>query len=472
MDPSGHTGSNAGALLARALALAPRRYRLPPLPADPAAARAAGPDTALACALEAARRAGADEALPAWRELFTWALAGSIRDALRPQEGDAAFQARVLELQQPEVAEYLALGVQARSDARRVRAAVDAVAHPGKLNGLAPGPWRDTLAQLHARAAQADWGGLHRALVRDVAAADRLGGDPPAFAALAALPQGPELLRLQRWQALGECAAMQRHRTLRAQHGPVAGSADASAQGRAARRLGAASEAATLQGLQAVAALLDGLDGASARHRAVRGLRAPPGFPGTATHAKGEWDAALVRGDGGPAPVEVLLLAEAKASPAGATDDWPRLLRGLARLAQADAGTVYRFASTDGPVPMAGSTLQALAPVDGLPPSQVLYCCTAPTGAVAPALDPAARARLLNEPACLAFALSVAAGAAPAHEQLEPVWAALRRAPRLRAVLWQHETARLAREVMLHPDDLPPAVAQALRRGAGGASAA
>ena len=46
---------------------------------------------------------------------------------------------------------------------------------------------------------------------------------------------------------------------------------------------------------------------------------------------------------------------------------------------------------------------------------------------------------------------------------LAPVWHALLNEGRLRAVLNQYDTARRAREAMLHPDDLSAAV-QDLRR--------
>jgi hypothetical protein len=42
------------------------------------------------------------------------------------------------------------------------------------------------------------------------------------------------------------------------------------------------------------------------------------------------------------------------------------------------------------------------------------------------------------------------------------VWEALATAPRLRAALYQHETARTARAAMLHPDDLQASVVQCL----------
>src|SRR5690606_19629069 len=64
----------ADTLLARALARAPRRFLVRPLPADRAAAAAAGAETALAFAMEAVR-AGTPEAPEALQDLFTSALA-------------------------------------------------------------------------------------------------------------------------------------------------------------------------------------------------------------------------------------------------------------------------------------------------------------------------------------------------------------------------------------------------------------
>ena len=48
-------------------------------------------------------------------------------------------------------------------------------------------------------------------------------------------------------------------------------------------------------------------------------------------------------------------------------------------------------------------------------------------------------------------------------------WDALASEPRLRSTLYQHDTARAAREAMLHPDDLLSGVREALRQAAAGA---
>ncbi|RYY64418.1 MAG: hypothetical protein EOO24_56265, partial [Comamonadaceae bacterium] len=76
---------------------APRRYRMPPLPADAAAARTAAPEAALAFAIESAR-VGA-EPLSAARALFLEALAALVRKSLDAAGGDPAFQALVLRAQ-------------------------------------------------------------------------------------------------------------------------------------------------------------------------------------------------------------------------------------------------------------------------------------------------------------------------------------------------------------------------------------
>lgn len=116
-------------LLLAALRAAPRRYRMPALPPTAAHARAAGPEAALAYAMEQARcgRAASEDG-----GLFSWGLAQLIRQALA---GDPAFRALVLRASDPHVAEYARLGDSAAADRRAVRSAVDAIAHPGKRTG-------------------------------------------------------------------------------------------------------------------------------------------------------------------------------------------------------------------------------------------------------------------------------------------------------------------------------------------------
>lgn len=447
----------AGALLLAALRSVPRPYRLPPLPLEAEAARAAGPEAALAWAIEAARRARERHAAPppAAGDLFTGALAALIAAALRP-DAEPAFQALLLRDRSPEVAEHLRLATGAAADRRTVRAATDAIAHPGKLRRRAPGPLREGLLQLHGLAAADAWDAL-------VVAAGQLGqgatleNDASLAAALAQLATHPALQRLRRGAALMQVNAVQRYRVLLARAGPVAGSAAAADRGRASARAGARAEAQAVKALRALAAVLDRH---APGHTVVRGLRVPAGFPGAQAGAKDEWDAAIVRQHGSGAAAELVLLAEVKAAPAAAVPDLPRLLRGLQRLAAVAPGSDWAFPAADAEVRLSGSSMRGLRPRGRKPPARVVYCCTAPPEAQPAWLGPAARAVLLAEPASLAFAHRLAAGEAPPPADLLPAWQALATAPRLRAVLHQWPDARAAREAIVHPAQLAASAAR------------
>lgn len=440
--------------LAAAVSAAPRRYRMPPLPPDAAAAASRGVDTGLAFAIEAARAAQLRGLQPP-REvpaLFTRCLAQLIRAALAPA-GDPAFQALVLQAQDDQVAEYVRLLPHRAADERAVRAAVDAIAHPGKLRAATEGPARDALARLHGLAAMQAWAQLDQAVrqMLDLDTAD----EPRVRDALRAMQAHPPLERLRRMDALQDHEAVQRYRALGAQQGPLAGSAVAAAQGRAAARVGEAAEQATAQALQAVAQWLNnGTADAAGGLRMLRSLRTPPGFPGEAAKAKDEWDAAIVQARGAQDPVDVVLLAEVKASAAAATSDASRLYRGLLRLAHARQDASYVFPTADGPVRIGGASLRALRPHGRALPRQVIYCCTAPTETQPQVLSAASKAALLAEPASLAFAHQLTRGASPSDDALAPVWEALTAAPRLRSALHQWDTARAVREAMVHPQDL------------------
>jgi hypothetical protein len=446
-------------LLLAALATARRRFRLPPLPADAEAAAADGPAPALAFAIAAARTASERQLPPPAQAeaLFTQALARLIEEALAPGGGDPAFQAAMLQAQDRDVRDHVRLSRQRAADLRAVRSAADAVAHPGKLQRLPAGASHDALAQLHALAAAGEWARLAHAM----AALPAPGGLQAAKAALQRLVRGDELLRLD---------AVQRYRALCERRGPLAGSDAAAARGRASARAGEMAEHAGVRALRGIADLMNrraataGDSGGS--FRVVRSLHTPGGFPGTASKAKEEWDAAIVRSaDAQQSVVELVLLAEIKASPAAVSADLPRLLRGLQRLAQADAGTAYAFASDDGTTHILGASLRRLRPHGHALPPHVIYCCPAPAEPRPQSqLSAASKAVLLGEPASLAFAQRVAGGEpAPPHASLAPVWQTLATAPHLRATLHQDETARLAREAMLHPDDLLAAAAEALQ---------
>jgi hypothetical protein len=418
---------NPEAVLLAALRTAPRRYRMPPLPADGAAAAAAPAETALAWAIECARQAG--PAAPAQAQhVFTTALAASIRQAMAPG-GDPTFRALVLRSGEPQVDAYLRLAAHASADARAVRAAVNRMAHPGKTRDLPPAR-QALLARWHALAAAGAWPALQQALAAEPLLDER---------------HGLRLARLVQAAALQDVPAVRRYLALCEERGPLAGTAAATAQGRRSARLGEVAEQATWQAFQRIAALLDP---AGERCRAVRSLKTPPGFPGDGAKAKEEWDAAILRMAGPEAAAEVLLLAEVKAAPAAATPDFSRLHRGLLRLAQAqpDQG-------------IAGASLRRLAPRGRDLPPHVIYCSSAPAEAQPPMLSAATRAVLLAENESVALARALEAGAAPAADTLAGVWHALQAQPRLRSALHQYDTARRVREAMLHPDDLLTAVA-------------
>ncbi|MGE4242833.1 hypothetical protein [Ramlibacter sp.] len=423
-------------MLARAVARAPRPFRMPALPSDASVAIGLGPDMAVAFAMEAARR-GRDE-----REVFVDALAALIREASVPDAGDPAFQALVMKANEPLVSEHVRLAAQRIVDERAVRAVVDAFAHPGKLRGHADAGRRESLATLHALAMAQDW----------IALAASLDGLPP----LATLASRDALQRLVRAQALRTQPAVQRYIALCERRGPAAGTAAASEQGRASARVGVAAEHATALAFDAIAAMLaqhgrDTSETNASTWRAVRGLRMPRGFPGDAAKAKDEWDAALLHGD------DVALLAEVKATPAAATPDFARLHRGLLRFAQAD-DALYVFATQEGEVAVSGESLRALAPASHALPAEVIYCCSAPPETRPPVLAASSKAVLLAEPASIAFAHRLALGDTPSPAPLAQVWEDLRTAPRLRSALHQYDTARAVREAMLRPQELADAV--------------
>lgn len=461
------------ALLLAALRTAPRRYRLPPLPADAEAAVAGGTEATLAFAMEAARiEKASPAALPGHdgvQALFTRALAQLIREALAPERGDPAFQAAMLQAQDAQVHEHVQLSRQRVADRRTLRMAVDAIAHPGKLRREAAGAARDALVPLHGLATAGAWAELAQAigqlLAQELPAAENF------RAPLEAIRSSPALQRLARGSELRQLESVQRYQALCERRGPLAGSDAAAAEGRASAQQGRIAEQAAVEAFRKIADMLNHHRKGAATYRVARGLRTPRGFPGEANKAKEEWDAAIVRGDAcgersgeGDGGADLVLLAETKASPAAATSDFARLLRGLRRLAQARAEVVYAFASADGEQRIAGASLQGLRPIRRLLPPHVIYCCSAPPEALPQPLGAATKAVLLAEPASLAFAQQLARGEAPSHAMLAPVWQALATAPRLQAALHQYETAQKARAAMLHPDDLLASVAHCLQR--------
>jgi hypothetical protein len=453
------------ALLLAALRTAPRRFRLPPLPADVPAAAASEPATAIAFALEAARVAHARRCAPApdVPPLFTRALAELIGQALLPQHGDPGFQALVLQAGDASVDEFVRVAAARIADRRTVRATIDAIAHPGKLAGLPAGAWTQALQRLHQLAMASSWRELRRAIDQALTESGDVAGRQRA--ALAALLADPALLRLERGEALQQGGSVRRYRALCERRGASAGSAAAASQGRAAAHAGAAAETAAVRALDDVAAQLNRHAGTDACH-VLRNLRTPAGFPGAQRHGKQEWDAAIGRRiDGGR--VEIVLLAEVKSSPAAATPDLPRLMRGLQRLAEAGAAGDQVLAAADGGARVSGASLQRLQPLDTAVPANVVYCCSAAPEPDPQVLAAAAKGALLADPASLAFAQRLLGGAAPSPAELAPLWQAVTTEPRWRGTLRQFETATAVREAMLHPDDLAAAVSRALAPSGG-----
>ncbi|MFY3679241.1 3-deoxy-D-arabino-heptulosonate 7-phosphate synthase [Achromobacter xylosoxidans] len=440
-----------------------RRYRVSGATAGPATHDHAGALARIIERLQAVVSAGGEPG-SSWRDAFLTALDGLVRDALRPDGGDPAFQAAVLAYRQPEVRAYLALRREAAADSRKMRTTADALAHPRKPARLAPGPARELLAQLHAATTTGAW--------REVAEAARALSSMPQVttlddlaSALRTLRDDPALARLCRGEALAAAPAVQRYESLRARLGPRAGSNEASAQALLARQRGVAVEAMAARALEAVARYLDQAEGPQAsaaepRYRVVTSLRVPAGLAADADRAKTEWDGVLLR-RADPAPLwDVCVMVEAKASVEAATTDLPRLLRGLRLLARAQPGQAYAFSTQQGMIQVRGASLAALPVTEATLAQQVLYCSDAPVDAAPAGLHAASRMQLLSAPSCLAYAAALSEGRAMDKNDLAPLWQALRHDPRWRPVLDLAAMRQLARSVMVHPDDLLATVAR------------
>ncbi|ANN76372.1 3-deoxy-D-arabino-heptulosonate 7-phosphate synthase [Bordetella flabilis] len=439
-----------------------RRYRLAPLPRECADLQTGNAATALALAIDQARRTTERGEVPATalKRDFTEALARLIHEALREESGDQAFKAMALRHRVPTVREYASLSAHAGQDRRTVRAAINAMAHPAKQQRTAPGPRRDILAQLHAAGARDAWSSVHEAAQRFLRVPG-MADESPLGPAVNRLLGSPALERLRRLQALASDDAVHQYLSLWERHGPRSGSRAAAAQGMASQRRGVAVEAAATRALEALARRLDEVDGRQASYRVVTSMRVPPSIPADPDRAKTEWDVVLLRrptARDAATGWDVCLLVEAKASVDAATTDLPRLLRGLRLLAQADETAVYPFETRQGVINLNGASLAAL-PMDpaGLA-GTILYCCDAPAETPPRLLGAASRMQLLSADASLEFAAALARKQPAGAANLEPVWHRLLQSPRWRAVLDQYPRLYRVRELMVHTDDLLAAV--------------
>lgn len=482
------------ALLDETLRIVARRYRLPDTPEAALEAGPAAPSrhctSMLAVSIDQARRALARSDTPpaTVKQTFIDALAQLIGEAMRENQGDPAIQAMVLRHQAVQVREYASLAAGAEPDRREVVAAVNAIAHPAKLQRMPPGSQRDALAALQAAASTSAWAALSQAVERIDALPDAE-SDSAMARSLARLRDGSALERLCRLDALASDALVQRYQALWNRNGPRSGTPGAVARGLAAQQRGAAVEAQAEQALQALAhrlnteasiaasiaaataASTEGSTAASTEapqgttsradtYRVVTSMHVPPELPGSADRAKSEWDAALLRRAGPPEAEptwDVCLLVEAKASVDAASTDVPRLLRGLQRLAQADAGVIYPFLSRQGTVALRGASLSTL-PTLGLDlASAVLYCCDAPADEPIDTprlLNAACRMQLLSAPASVAYASQLSLGLPADAQALEAVWHGLLTSPQWAGVLNQYPLLHQVRALMVHTNDL------------------
>jgi hypothetical protein len=462
------------ALLDETLRIVARRYRVPDTPeaaldAAPAAPRRHCTST-LAVAIDQARRALARSDTPpaTVKQTFIDALAQLIGEAMRENQGDPAIQAMVLRHQAVQVREYASLAAGAEPDRRDVVAAVNAIAHPAKLQRMPPGPQREALAALQAAASASAWAALSEAIERIDALSDAA-SDSAMARSLTRLRDGAALERLCRLDALACDPLVQRYQALWNRNGPRSGTPGAVARGLAAQQRGAAVEAQAAKALQALAHRLNteasteasqGTTPGADAYRVVTSMHVPPELPGSADRAKSEWDAALLRRAGPPdaEPAwDVCLLVEAKAGVDAASTDFPRLLRGVQRLAQADAGVIYPFLSHQGTVALRGASLSALPTQGPDLASAVLYCCDAPADEPVDAprlLNAACRMQLLSAPASVAYASQLARREPADAQALEAVWQGLLTSPQWAGVLNQYPLLHQVRALMVHTDDL------------------
>ncbi|WP_233237876.1 3-deoxy-D-arabino-heptulosonate 7-phosphate synthase [Bordetella sp. LUAb4] len=441
-----------------------RRYRIPAIPSIPcvvAAAPMINPATELALIIEQARIATTQGHTPdpTLQDAFTDRLARLIQDAMRPMHGDFAFQAMVLRHRVPRVREYASLSAHAEQDRRAVLSSVNAIAHPGKQQRLPPGTLRDTLAQLQASAASASWSAL-----ADIA---RLSLSVPAFTEDSAIERGlqkllddPALARLQRLAVLDADDAVRQYETLWDRRGPRSGSVQAAALGKTTQQRGAAVEALAAQALQAWACKLGEAQGDPTSFRVVTSMRVPASLAANADRAKTEWDAVLLRRARKDDCWDICLVAEVKSSVDAATTDYPRLLRGLRLLTQANGTARYPFACQEGVIEVRGASLQALPTDSDCAAAAVLYCCDASTEETPRLLNAASRMQLLSAAESLAYAAHLEENAAADPALLQAVWNKLLSSPQWQPVLRQYATLHQVRELMVHVADLADAIAK------------
>ena len=449
-------------LLARWLEDTPRRYRLPALPPLPSDNAAPGqpPGTVLALVIEHARRALEAGQAPADRlqRLFVTAMDALIREAMQPDGGDPAYQAMVLRHQAASVREYDALMAGMLQDRRLVLALVNALAHPGKLQGRPVTPWRETLASLHDAASSETWDQLADIAGQLLGQAAPEPG-PDSTTRLQALLAAPALQRLRDIHALREDPQVGQYLALQELQGPRAGSRAAAEQGAVARRRGMDVETLATLAMQGWAQCLNTASNDATAYRVVSSMRVPGALASAHTGGKTEWDVVLLKQAPGSTESpcwDIRLLVEAKASVDAISSDLPRLLRGLRLMEAADPARNYPFPCREGGITVRGASLQSLKSVDDdTLASKVMYCSDDNADTPPRLLGAASRMQLLSAPESMAHAVALGALRPVSHAPgLALLWRAVLHEPRWKAVRLQYPLLQRGRELMVHVEDL------------------
>lgn len=460
-------------LLAEILRGVKRRYRLEGLPeVSDEINNPLHCANQLAVVIELARRslATGQEPGPGLRQRFVQGLRTLLRDAMQPAAGDPSYQALVLRHRSGVVQEYVALAVQQAQDSRRLQGILNAFAHPAKLVRMPAGRLKEQLTVLQAHVEAGRWS---QAASQVTELLGEIGGAtdaiaPAVAAGLERMQQDTSLLRLQRLEVLSREPDVQRYRELWERQGPPANSHAAHQNGVEGKLRGNNVETMTKQALQGLADYLNA-HAEGEPYRVVTAMYVPAALAAHQEGGKTEWDAVLLkqvtatstRAEPGretaeDAVWEVSLLVEAKASPDSVANDFPRLLRGLTVLAQADAGRNYAFKAREGNFLLRGSQLATLPTDADTLGGTVLYTSDAPADRNPRLLSAAARMQLMSSTEGIACAIALAEGRPANERELETLWAQLLHAPQWQAVLQQYHTICRARALMVHVDDLVP----------------
>src|SRR5690606_27868862 len=203
-------------------------------------------------------------------------------------------------------------------------------------------------------------------------------------------------------------------------------------------------------------------------YRVVTAMYVPAALAAHQEGGKTEWDAVLLRRvaeadphEGAESALtddaalwEVSLLVEAKASPDSVATDFPRLLRGLKVLAQADEHRNYPFKAREGIFLLRGAQLARLPTEVETLDNMVLYTSDAPADRNPRLLSAAARMQLMSSPEGIAYATAVSGGGTGDAHGLDALWTQLLHAPQWTPILQQYHTISQARALMVHVDDL------------------